>query len=406
MLKHIATAWIAGLAACAAVLCTGSHAAAQQHPDLTAIADRIVTSSVHVKPGENVVIEGGKHTIDFMEQIAIAAQKKGAFVTIFLDSDKVIRSREMDVPEQYLTLEPRFTADWFKVVDVYITLPPADDIRALDAGVPQKRLNLMAKSNEFFISMLPSMKFRELDITYPTVARGVGFGLDGPTYVNMLFSAMAVDYDAMAARGKSLKQLLTTAKSIRIVTPLGTDVTLDLNGGPIIVDTGTISEEAAKSTNFSMRDTTLPTGTLTLIPSGAKGTVRVKRTTCRFETMKDVSFDFQGGMMQNFKTAAGKACWDGMIAGTGGPYGQISFLQIGLNPAWSAHEEHGAAYYPNAGIGLISLGIGDNQALGGTIKTTGDFAYSFPLTGATLYVDGRKVISDGNFVTTEASGSP
>jgi|GEM_PF-1131263 len=404
MRKHFAMTSIAGLAACGAMLWPGNAAAAQK-PDFVAIANRIVTSSVHVKPGELVVIEGGKHTIPLMETIAIEAQKKGAFVTMFLDSDKVIRSRELDVPEQYLALEPRYTADFFKAVDVYITLPPADDIRALDAGVPENRLALIAKANEFFTALLPSMKFRELDITYPTPARGVGFNLDGPTYVNMVFGAMAVDADAMTSRGNQLKNVLAGAKSLRIVTPLGTDLTIDLNGGPTLLDTGTISEEAAKSTNFSMRDTALPAGTLTFVPSGAKGTVRVKRVMCRFETMNNVTFSFQNGTMQNLHSDTGKACWDSLVAGTGGPYAQISFVQIGLNPAWAAHEENGAAYYPGPGQGLITLGIGDNQFLGGNIKTPGNFGFTFPLTSATLFVDGKKVVDDGKFVTAEASSS-
>jgi leucyl aminopeptidase (aminopeptidase T) len=404
MRKHLAIAWIVGLAACGAMLWPSNAIAAQQ-PDLVAIAKRIVISSVHVKSGEVVVIEGGKHTIPLMENIAIEAQKKGAFAQIILDSDRVIRSHALDTPEQYLALEPRYWAEWLKTVDVYITLPPADDIRALDAGVPQSRIATLGKANEFLAALIPSMKFREIDITYPTLARGVSFGIDGPTYVNMVFGAMAADADAMSARGNQIKTLLAKAKSIRITTPSGTDLTLEMNGGPALLDTGTISEEAAKSSNFSMRDTALPSGTLTVIPSNATGKVHVHRAMCRFETMRDLTFTFQDGTMQNFRTASGKACWDSIVAGTGGPFGRISWLQIGLNPAWLAHEENGAAYYPGPGAGLITLGIGDNQYLGGSIKTAGNFNFGFPLTNATLLIDGKKVVDSGKFITTEASSS-
>ena len=75
-----------------------------------------------------------------MEALAIEAQKAGGMVTIFLNSDRVIRSFNMDVPEQYLEQEPRFYGEWLKRVDVVIGLPPASDIKALDAGVPTARL--------------------------------------------------------------------------------------------------------------------------------------------------------------------------------------------------------------------------------------------------------------------------
>src|SRR5439155_12637742 len=80
---------------------------AGQTRDLDELAHRIVTTSLVVKPGEVVVINGGKHTIPLMEALAIEADKAGGMVTILLDSDRVIRSLNVDVPEQYLKHEPR-----------------------------------------------------------------------------------------------------------------------------------------------------------------------------------------------------------------------------------------------------------------------------------------------------------
>jgi hypothetical protein len=38
---------------------------------------------------------------------------------------------------------------------------------------------------------------------------------------------------------------------------------------------------------------------------------------------------------------------------------------------------------------------GDNQLLGGTNKTQGNFGFGFPIVGATVEVDGKVVIKDG-----------
>ncbi len=52
-------------------------AAAAQQGNIDRLAHRIVTTSLGIKPGEVVVITGGKHTIPLMEALAIEAQKAG-----------------------------------------------------------------------------------------------------------------------------------------------------------------------------------------------------------------------------------------------------------------------------------------------------------------------------------------
>jgi hypothetical protein len=86
-----------------------------------------------------VVISGGKHTIPLMEALAVEAQKAGGLVTMFPASDKVIRSRYMDVPEDYLAQEPHYLPEWLKQVDVLSNLPEASDIKALQVGVSAAR---------------------------------------------------------------------------------------------------------------------------------------------------------------------------------------------------------------------------------------------------------------------------
>jgi leucyl aminopeptidase (aminopeptidase T) len=52
--------------------------------------------------------------------------------------------------------------------------------------------------------------------------------------------AMDVDYDAIRAAGKALKQAVEGHSEMRIVTPAGTDITVGLRGRKVIVDDGDI----------------------------------------------------------------------------------------------------------------------------------------------------------------------
>jgi hypothetical protein len=167
------------------VLLSAAPACFAQGRNFDELAHRIVTTTVNIKPGEAVVISGGKHTVPLMEALAIEAQKAGGLVTMFLGSDKVIRSFNADVPEKYLEQEPRFFAEWLRQVDVWISLPDVSDIKALDAGVPAARLAKIDKANQFLTPLLDSMKVRQVSIIYPTDERARYFGLDGATYVNL-----------------------------------------------------------------------------------------------------------------------------------------------------------------------------------------------------------------------------
>jgi len=370
-----------------------------QAPNFAELAHNIITTSVAVKPGEVVVITGGKHTIPLMEALAIEAQKAGGMVTIFLNSDKVIRSLHADVDEKYLAQEPRFVAEWFKQVDVLISLPDASDIKALDAGVSAARLAKMAKAGDFLVPMLDGMKVRGVNLIYPTEERGKSFGLDGATYVNMIWQAMGADYKQISAQGNALRKMLQGAKTVHVTSPSGTDLRFSVGNRPIFLDDGTLPSASAGGKRFLDRNIGLPAGSLFFAPveTSATGKVVVPRAECRFEAISDISFTFRNGRMEDFKAAQNANCFTELKNASHGATDQFGGINIGLNPAWPIHEENGAAYYPST-AGLVFLSIGDNQILGGSNKAEGTFGFSFPIVGATVEIDGKVVIKDGRLV--------
>jgi len=99
---------------------------AQTADNTQALAARLVQSA-SVKPGDVVVIDGGKHMIPLMEAVAVEVQKLGGMPTIMLYSDRVTRSLYTEVPEKYLEQEHRFWGEWMKQANIYITLPASED---------------------------------------------------------------------------------------------------------------------------------------------------------------------------------------------------------------------------------------------------------------------------------------
>lgn len=378
---------------------TAAAATAGEGVNTTELARRIVTDSAKIKPGDVVVINGGKHTIPLMEAIAIEAQKAGGMVTMFLNSDRVMRSQNVDVPEKYLEQKPVFFAEWLKQMDVYIGLPGAEDYKSIIADVPEARFAKASQAGQVITDMLNGAKLRLVSIGYPSKQEAEYNKLDFASYEKMHWAAVNADYQQIAAQGEQLKKLLQGAKQVRVTSPSGTDVSFAVTNRPVFVMGGVVSEQASKEKFFLSRIASLPGGSLTLAPleTSVNGKVVVPRATCRFEPLTDASYEFKNGKLENFKAAKGADCFNQTMAAYSGPKDMFGTFSIGLNPALKVIED-GGDYRPSDAAGMIYVGIGDNQMLGGSNKVQGQGGYGFPIVKATVAIDGKVVVKDGQLV--------
>ena len=120
-----------------------------QETNFAGLAKRVVAVSANVKPGEVVVVNGGKHTVPLMEELAIEVQKAGGLPTMLLDSGRVTRSFFLDVPEKYLEQEPRYFAEWLKHMNVWIGISAYEDPKSLFADIPETRFAKAAKAGQY-----------------------------------------------------------------------------------------------------------------------------------------------------------------------------------------------------------------------------------------------------------------
>jgi aminopeptidase len=361
------------------------------------LARRIVSTSAAIQAGDVVVISGGQHNIPLMEALAIETQKAGGLATIFLNTDKVSRSLNVDVPEQYLEQEPRYLAEWFKHIDVFIGLPSIEDDKAVNADVPEARNAKRAKAGQVVDNMLNDSRVRAVFVGYPAKEHAANVHLDFATYEKMHWAAVNADYKQISKKGDALKKLLQGAKNVRVTSPNGTDVTFSVGDRPIFVDDGIVTKEEAKSKLAFNRFATLPGGSIFLAPleTSANGKVVVPKHQCRFAPLTDVSLDFKNGKMQNFKAGQGADCFKETMEPYQGPKDMFGGFSIGLNPAKKVMEE-GADYRPDSAAGMVTISIGDNRLAGGQNDTPG--GYNFPITKATVAIDGKVVVKDGQLV--------
>lgn len=359
-----------------------------------------MVQSASVKPGDVVVIEGGKHMIPLMEAVAIEVQKLGGMPTMFLYTDRVTRSFNAEVDEKYLGQEPRFWAEWMKQADIYIALPTSEDSGALLQGVSETRIAKITKSYDFLNVMLNSLPIRVVSVDFPSKQDAERYGLDFAAFEKLTMDGIFADSAVMTAAGGRLRQMLLTAKQIRITTAAGTDFTFSLAPGrEVYVDDAVVTEERAKSKLFAQRIAALPGGNVFFAPleTSANGKIVVPQMRCRSKPMNNVSFEFKNGRLENFKAAENAACFEERMKVSTGTKDMFGAIWIGTNPSLKVVEDGNANFRPYNAAGMIYVGIGENRIYGGG-NNANNFGYSFPLTNATVAIDGKIVIKDGKLV--------
>lgn len=385
------------LASLAAVGLVGSASA--QQPNLDELATRIIKTSANVKPGDVVVVFGGRHNLALMEALTIEANKAGGMTTMMITTDRVDRSFNVDVPEKYLEQDRGFFADWFKQVDVYIGLPGDENPKAVIEGVPEARFAKAAKAAQVMTDMLTSTpRLRGVFIGYPTKEDAAANHMDFATYSNMHWSAVNADYSKISAQGKAIQKALQGARSVRITSPAGTDFTFSIADRPVFLDDGIMTPEKAKSARLFERTASLPGGFVfgSGIETSANGKVVIPKDTCRYDAVNGVSFEFKGGQLQNYKAVENGGCFAETMAAYEGPKDVFGQFSIGLNPEMKVMDKGAGTFFPGNGAGVVYVSIGNNQLLGGANKTLG--SWGFPIVNSTVTVDGKVILKDGRIV--------
>jgi aminopeptidase len=380
------------------LICTAGTVRAQDEAAYKQLAKRLVQSA-SVKPGDVVVIDGGKHMIPLMESIAIEVQMIGGMPVMFLESDRVTRSMYTEVPDKYLEQVPKFFGEWYKNANVFIGLPSFEDNKALIAGVSDERFAKFSKTSDYFAGILNSLPVRVVGIDFPTKLDAENAGIDFATYQKLTSDGINTDYETLSGKGEKLQQMLKSAKSVRITSPAGTDFTFSLAPGrSVFLDDGIVTADEAKSKVFTERVVNLPGGNVFFAPleTSASGKVVVPRMRCRYKDMDNVSFEFKNGRMESFNAATNAECFQEALKPYTGPKDMFGNVWIGLNPALKVIEEGKANYRPFNAAGMVYVGIGENRQYGG--NNNSNSGSNFPITNATVTVDGKMVIKDGKLV--------
>lgn len=373
-----------------------AFAAPPKKVDSSAIAERIINDVAQVKPKEIVLIEADPLDQQMVEELFIAAGRRGASPFVRLTWPNLQRRWLQAVPEAN-------DAAWGAIEDKLI--PFADVVvqiaRTEDPGffkdIPAAR---MAAWNRHFDGLDEKrIKRRQRIINlgnglFPTKGLAKLQGLSEAELSNLFWAGVGTDYKRLFALGEAVKAAMPAGKTIKVTTPGGTDLVFALTPKSMTVSDGVISDDEMKAGGPALM-TWLPAGEAYALisPGSAEGKIVVPRHVVQGQVLTDLVVTVKAGKVVKLEAKPSKAfdrfkeLYDAAPAGKD----NLSIIDIGLNEDVKAPKGKSLRSYVPAGA--VTLLFGGDEWAGGS--NTIAYGAALFLGDATITVDGQVVVEKG-----------
>jgi hypothetical protein len=357
-----------------------SSETAQRFRDLVPLLVR----QANLKAGQSVLISGSPAYLPLMEDLAIGFTQSGVATLLDVQTDKLAAARRAGSGGRYGYQPPTaLDKELARTIDLHIAFPgPA----ALPALAPQQQVLVDS-------SVVAWRKFahgRRLFINVPTERDTTATGLSFAEVSRYRWNAMQADYSHIAQEGESLRRIFANAKSVHITTPEGTDITFATAPNSGAVDA--VASLMNVPPDQAMRAATIPGGSFSanIVSRSANGKIRAPLDQCN-TVVHDEAIDVRQGIPENVHAATDEACVQKNIAGL-----HLNTVIIGLNPALAELAGRSPLALDPGSEGSVGLWFGGNWQYGGNDYSPGIWWVALPK--ATMTVDGKVVLRDGQFV--------
>lgn len=204
---------------------------------------------------------------------------------------------------------------------------------------------------------------------------------------DMMRRTFAADYGGVARRTGALAELLTRADTARILTPLGTDLTMSLAGREGHADTGFYLEPGSFGN--------LPAGEAYIAPveGTAEGLVVIDGSLLDRRVDEPVRVWVEGGRAVRIRGGRSAAELERLLEETGGEAATLAELGIGTN---DGAVVTGNVLEDEKVLGTVHVAFGDNASMGGRVAVP--IHVDGVILAPTLLLDGRVVVQDGRLL--------
>ncbi len=362
-------------------------------PNFVDLADRIVGKTANVKEGEIVEIAGGPADMVFLEELAVAVRKRGAFPILTMWSESAAKKTLAAVDEKYDAKADAAGLALAKVVNVIIDLPAVRDESIFDKLTPARR-TAKAKANQIIGDTLRKRNVRRIELSNgmaPSPSRAKTLGLSEAELTSMFWAGLGADYAAVETTAKTMQDKLAKGGELHVTMANGTDFKVKVKGRKVLVSDGVISDADVKAGGPGVQ-AWLPAGEvyLTVVPGTAEGKIVDDRMVMMDKEILGVTAEFKAGKLT---TISAKSGWDPIkpfYDAAGPAKNEVGLIDFGINPSIKSTGK----FENFVSAGMVTIGTGNNVWAGGTNKEP--FSLMFQFAGSTVTLDGKPFIDVGS----------
>ena len=199
---------------------------------------------------------------------------------------------------------------------------------------------------------------------------------------SVFVTGLDADYDAIADHSETLHQQVKDAEEIRVTSPQGTDITVEIGDREWLLDTGIVHDDGGFSN--------LPAGEIFVSPESANGTYVVDGTMRPHGLLDEgqqLTFEVEDGYVTEISDDDIRDQIETAAEEVGRDAYNLAELGIGTNVG--VDELVGSVLLDEKAAGTVHIAIGDNAAIGG--ETDAPLHLDGILREPTVYADGEEI---------------
>ena len=369
--------------------------------EMVEFAERVVRESMRIgrrRDGRFESVRIGYNSTDptcedFALKVEEECWKVGAHTLLVPSSSKRERLRFTLSPEDSLREVSPMAKALARCVDATIYIGEQDQ-PGWASGI-HDRVRLSAPGRTLIRRILDRRRVKWLYFGWPIPGAAEYYGLPVEEFRRIFFNAIRYSFSQeLRDLISSYRRALEGRSLIRISHEDGSELEFRIDGRPILVDDGTLSDEDLARGDVGLN---IPSGEVFVAPleTTANGRIRFERVHIPgFGKARDLEIRFKKGRVVGFEADEGAENFKAFLDANTGDKDRIGEFGIGCNPG--AEYTGGSIIVDEKIYGTLHIAIGNNTgSYHGKNKASSHLDMIKDMRGGIVEADGVKIMEDG-----------
>ena len=355
-----------------------------------ALVKNVLSSTLNVQSGDDVTVETWDHGLPIAGAFIYHLRELGARPMLLFEHEQTFWKSAESLPEE--TLGKVGEHEWAAMEKSkgYIFIPgPADFARIWKN---RSKFGASTAYNEEWYERAKRyrLKAARIALGYATQERARAYKISLAAWQRMLLAASTVDFKALGDKVGKVASMLRSG-SVKITDAKGTDFSLRLAGRePYQDDCIVDSNDLDHGRNVA----NIPGGDVLACPDEAYADGHIvfdRPAQFMGKWIGGVRLNFKNGVLTDYQARLNADLLKASYEKASGEKNRIAVFGVGVNP-----KARAGFLQDSLASGVVTIGIGGNDDIGGSNKT--DFYFAGVLTKATLTVDGNTIVENGKLM--------